>query len=142
MRAGKTAADEAAAIQRIGRQQVHQAHEDLHPHRAAQQVCGRDERLCEEVHIAAGAQEHGSQHQRRGPVGQGTGERDGKLPYAGVCVFLALGIGVGEESADGEEENGAQAQSEPGGDEQACGLPYRDGRCNDQEQADAPRQAG
>jgi hypothetical protein len=31
--------------------------------------------------------------------------------------FLAFGIGVGKEAADGQQQNGAQAQAQPGGDD-------------------------
>ena len=48
-------------------------------------------------------------------VDDGAGEGHGKLAEALVRVFLALGIGVGEQAADGEQQDGAQAQTKIGG---------------------------
>ena len=141
MAAGKVAPDEAAAVQRIRGQQVQEAEAGLHPNGAAQQISGGDKGLGEELVIAACAQEQGGQHQRRGPVGQGTGQRHGKLAAAAVGALLAFRIGVGEESADGEQENGADAQTKPCGDQDAGGFTHHHGGYQDQEKAQAARHA-
>ena len=137
--AGEAAANEAAAIERIGGQQVQEAEAGLHPYHAAQQISGGDQGLGEEMDIAAGAQERGGQNQGRGAVGEGTGEGHGKLAAAAVGVFLAFRIGVGKEAADGKQKNGAQAQTEPGGDQQASGFADEDRGNQYQEEAQAAR---
>ncbi len=113
----------------------------LHPHHAAQQIGGGDERLVEKLEIAAGAQKGSGQHQRRGQVGQRTGQRHGKLPAALVGVLLAFGIGVGKQAADGQQQNGAQPQSQPRRHQQPRGLPHHHRRHQHQKQAQAARHA-
>ncbi len=56
-------------------------------------------------------------------------------------ALLALGIGVGEETADGQQQNGAQAQAEPGGDHEAGGFADQDGGDQHQEEAQAATHA-
>jgi len=57
-----------------------------------------------------------------GAVGEGTGKRHGKLAAAAVGALLTFRIGVSEEAADGKQENGAQAQTEPGCDQNASSF--------------------
>ena len=120
---------------------MQQAEAGLHPHHAAQQVGGCDPGLVEELDVAARAQKRRGQHQRRGQVGQGAGQRQGKLPAALIGVFLAFGIGVGKQAADGKQQNGAQAQAEPGGDQQARDLAHHDRGHEHEEQPQAARHA-
>ena len=79
----------------------------------------------------------GGQHQRRRPVGQRAGQRNGKLSAALVGNLLALRIGVGKQSADGQQKHGAQAKPEPGSHQQARGLAHRHGGHKDEEQSQA-----
>ena len=139
--AGKAAAEQPPAVQRISGQQMQHAQAGLHPHHAAQQVGGGDEGLVEEPYIAAGAQKRSGQHQRRGSVGQRTGQRHGKLPAALVGILLALGIGVGKQPADGQQQNRAQPQSQPRRHQQPRRLAHRDRRHQHEEQAQAARHA-
>ena len=65
--------------------------------------------------------------QRRGQVGHRAGEGDGELAAALVGVLLAFRVGVGKQAADGEQQNGAQAKIEPGGNQEPCGFAHDDG---------------
>ena len=67
----------------------------------------------------------------------GSGERHGELAEALVGGFLAFGIGVGEESADGEQKHGAKLEIEIGGHHQARNLAHNHGRYADEEEAKA-----
>ena len=58
-----------------------------------------------------------------------TGQRHGKLSAALAGAFLALRVGVGKESADRQQQNGAQPQSQPGSHQQSCRLSHRN-RCH------------
>ena len=125
--ARKTAADQPAEIERIRGQQVEHAEKNLHPDQAAQQMSGGDQGDEQEPHVAARAQDGGSQQQGRSPVGQRPGERQGKLARRPVGIFLALGVGVGKKPADGQQQNGAQAQSKPRRNQQPGGFAHHDG---------------
>ena len=116
----------AAAVRRPGvsRQQVQQAQAGLHPHHAAHQRSGGDPRLGKKFDIAAGAQKRCGQQQRRGQVRQRTGQRQGKLPAALAGALLAFRVGVGKQSADGQQQNGAQPQSQPCGHQQPRRLAH------------------
>ena len=61
----------------------------------------------------------------------------GELACAVIGQLLALWIGIGVEAAEGHEENGAQAQSQPCGDEQARGFAGNDGGGEGEEQSHA-----
>ncbi len=67
-----------------------------------------------------------------GPV-----KRHGELADALVGGFLAFGVGVGEEAADGEQEHGAQAQAEPRGDHEARGFADETAATQNEEKAKA-----
>ncbi len=62
----------------------------------------------EKFDVSTGADEGCRKHQRRGAIDDRAGERHGKLAEALVGGFLAFRIGVGEEAADGEQQDGAQ----------------------------------
>ena len=124
--AGKAAADEAAHVQRVGRDEVHQRQSHIHPDQAAQKMGGGDEGLVEKMNVAACACECGGQHQRRGQVGQRPGEGEDELGASLAGAFLALRVGVGEEAADGQQQHGAQTQAEPGRGDEAGGLADQD----------------
>ena len=140
--AGEAAADEAAAVERIGGHQVQQRQPDLHPDHAAQQVSRGDERLVEEADIAACAGEGGGQHQRRRQVGDRAGEGKNELGAAAVGILLAFGVGVGEEAAEGQQQHGAQAQAQPRGDDEAGDFAGQNGGNQHQEQAEAAAYPG
>ena len=125
MLAGKATADEAAHIERVSGDEVHQRQAHIHPDQAAQQMGRGNERHVEEVDVAARACECGGQHQRGGDVGQRSGERQNELGASLAGAFLAFGIGVGKEAADGQQQHGAQAQAEPGGDHEAGRLTHQ-----------------
>ena len=76
-----------------------------------------------------------------GQVGHRAGERPGATGRCPVGVLLAFRVGVGEQAADGEQKNGAQAQTEPGGNQQARGFADDDGGNEQQEQDQAARPA-
>ncbi len=57
-------------------------------------------------------------------VGQRAGQRNGKLPAALVGNLLAFRIGVGEKPADGKQQHRAQAQSQPGRNQQPRGFAH------------------
>ena len=135
--AGKAAAEQAAHVQRIRGHQVQEGQAGLHPHHAAQQVCGSDERLAEQADVAPCAQKGGCQNHGRGGVGNRTGKCDSELTRVLVGFFLALGIGVGKQSANGQKENCAQPKAKPGCHQQARRFPYNHRRCEYQEQANA-----
>ena len=100
-----------------------QAH--LHPDHAAQQIRRGDEGLVEELDVAARAREGDGQGKRGCQVSQRTGKGHGELPNALVGVLLALGIGVGVEAADGQQQHGAEAQTQPCSHHQANGFSRR-----------------
>ena len=135
--AGEAAADEAAHVERIGGDEMQDGEAGLHPHHAAEQKRGGDEGLAKEVDIAPGTQECGGQHEGRGGVGHRTGERDGKLAGTLVSFLLAFGIRVGKQSADGQKENGAQAEAKPGCHQQPCCFPDDDCCREHEKQANA-----
>ncbi len=87
----------------------------------------------------AGAQKGRGQQQRGDQVGQGTGQSHGKLPAALAGAFLALRIGVGKQSADGQQQNGAQPQSQPGSHQHPRRLAHQHGEDNHQKQGQAAR---
>jgi hypothetical protein len=62
---------------------------------------------------------------------------EGVLGAAGVGQLLALGVGVGEEASDGQEQDGAQAQAEPRGGDEARGFADGDGGGDEQPEAEA-----
>ena len=118
--AGEAAAQQATEIERIGRQQMEQSEAGLHPDHAAQQVGRSDPGLVEEMDVAARAQKRGRQRNGGGEICHGAGQRESKLPDAPIGVFLALGVGVGIEAADGKHENGAKPQTQPRSHEQGA----------------------
>ena len=78
---------------------------------------------------------------RGGQIGQRTGQRHGKLAAALIGVLLALGVGVGKQAADGQQQNGAQPQAQPCGHQQARGLAHDDRGHHHQKQAQSARPA-
>jgi len=59
------------------------------------------------------------------------------LGAGGVGLLLGFGGGIGEEASDGEQEDGAQAEAEPGGGEQARGFADGYGRADEEPEEDA-----
>ncbi len=57
-------------IERVGREQVEDSQAGLHPHHAAQQPCGCDERASKQIDIPAGSDEGKSKHDRCHDVGE------------------------------------------------------------------------
>ena len=58
-------------------------------------------------------------------------------PTPWLAILLALGVGVGKQAADGQQENGAQAKAEPCGDQQPGNFAHDDGGHQNEEQAEA-----
>ena len=78
------------------------------------------------------------------PVAQiddGAGERHGKLAEALIGVFLAFRIGVGEEAADGEQQDGAKAQAKIGSHDEARNFSHEYRRDEDKEEPEAAKPA-
>ncbi len=141
MFAGEGVTDEAAAIERVGGKQVQQAETQLHPDQAAQQACGGNEGQIEERDTAADAQNGRGSGKPCAPIGQRTGKRQNKLPGAVIGFFLAFRIGVGEQSADGQQEDGAQAQTQSRGNHETGGLAHGDGGYEEDEESQSARPA-
>lgn len=139
--AGKSAAQKPAGIERIGGYEVEDGQACLHPDHAAQEVGGGDPGLVEEAGIAAGAENDGSHGHGGCRIGDRAGKGHGELANALIGVLLAFRIGIGEESADGEQEHGAEAQAETRGDDEAGGFADEDGEYDDEEEAEAARPA-
>ncbi len=137
MGAGEVAAQKTARVERIGGQQMQDAEAGLHPDHAAQQIGGSDERLAEKLDVSACAEEGERERACGEQVGDGPGEAEHELARAVIGAFLAFGVGVGEEAADGQHENSTQAQAEPGGGEKACGFADEDGDGERKEEAEA-----
>jgi hypothetical protein len=111
--AGIAGAKQPPGVQWVRRQQMQKTQTRLHPHHAAYQHPGGDPRLGKEFYISAGAKKRRSQQQRRGHVCHGTGQRHGKLSAALAGAFLTFRVRVGKHSADGQQQNGAQPQTQP-----------------------------
>ena len=69
--------------------------------------------MLEEPHIAAGAEDDASSSDRGADIRERTGKRQHKLPAAMIGGFLALRIGVGKQTADGQKQDGAEAKTQP-----------------------------
>ncbi len=120
---------------------MQQAQPRLHPDHAAQQIGGRDPGLIEEPDVSARSEKRDAQSRGCGAVGDRAGESDGELADALIRVFLAFGVGVGKEAADGQHENRAQPQAEPCGDEEARDFAHDHGGDEDKKKADAAQPA-
>ncbi len=118
---------------------MEQAQKRLHPDEAAQQMRGCDEGMIEETDVAAGAEDDAGSGERRAYICEWAGSGQDELPGAAAGDFLALRIGVGEQAADGEKENGAQAQAEPRGNQEARGFANDDCRDEDEKEGEAAR---
>src|SRR5215472_12346100 len=94
----------------------------LHPHDAAQKVGRGDVRQRNEIEVSARADKKSGQGQGCSAIGQRTRSSQRKLASSAACDLLALGIGVREEPANGQEQNRPQFEPEPRGDEQARDL--------------------
>jgi hypothetical protein len=134
---GEAATKQTAEIERVGRQEVQNAEAGLHPNHAAQEPGSGNPRMGEEADVSSGANEGGGQHESRGAIGDGAGKGHGELAEALVGVFLAFGIGVGKEAADGKEEDGAKAKVEVGRRDEARRFADNDGDDEHHEQAEA-----
>ena len=106
--ARKAAAEQPSAVEGVGREQVQKTQSSLHPYHAAHQRCGRNQRLGKKIYIAARTQKGRGQQQSRCQVGHRTGQRQGKLPASLAGALLTFRVSVGKESANGQEQNGAQ----------------------------------
>ena len=93
------------------------------------------------MHGAGGSDKDAGQDAGSGQVGDGAGEAEDKLGGSLGRAFLAFRVGVGKESADGEQEDGAQAETEPGGDNEAGRLADQNRRNQHQEEAQAATDA-
>jgi hypothetical protein len=140
--AGKVAPEQPSAVQWIGREQVQKAQTGLHPNHAAHQRRSRNPRLGKKFDVAAGAQKCCGQHQRRGQICHRTCQSQAKLSAALVGAFLAFRVGIGKHSADGQQKNGAQPQSQPSGHQQPRRLAHGYGSHQNHEQSQAAQNAG
>lgn len=93
--------------------------------------------MVEEVESAARANNESAKHDRSHAVGKRSGSGEGELAGAAGCKFLAFRIGVGEQTSDGQQEDGAETDTKPGGDEQAGNLAYNDGSGENKEEGHA-----
>ena len=139
--AREVVADKAAAIEGIGGQKVKQAEEDEEPDEGAQKMGGRDKGKIEEADIAARAEDGSDGGECGEEIGQRAGGGENELTRAAVGDFLAFRVGVGKEAADGEKEDGAEAQAEPRGHEKACGFAHHHGGHKQKENCEAARPA-
>ena len=72
----------------------------------------------------------------------GPARATGVLRAAEVGGLLTLGVGEGEEAADGEHEDGAEAEAKPGGDEEAGEFASGQGGDDDEPEGEAGTSAG
>ena len=135
------AADKAAHVERVSGDKVNERQANLHPDQAAKEMAGGDEGLVEEVNVAARACECDGQHQGGGDVGERSGEGEDELGASLAGALLAFRVGVGKEAADGQQQHGAQAQAEPGGDDEARGFSYHDRANKNEKQHKAAAQS-
>ena len=63
------------------------------------------------------------------------------MPAALVGDLLAFGVGVGKQAADGQQQHGAQPQSQPGSHQQPRGFAHRDRGHQDKEESQSARPA-
>ena len=94
--------------------------------------------MIEEAYIGAGAENRAGSRERRCTNLPRAGERQDKLPGATARGLLALRIRVGKQPADGQKQNGAQAQSQPRRHQQTRSLAYGNGS-NQQKNRASPR---
>ena len=80
-------------------------------------------------------------HDRRCEVGERADEGHGKLADSLVGFFLALGVGVCKEAANGEQHDGANAKPELGRHEEARRFAHDDCKRQDQKEPEAARPA-
>jgi len=91
-------------------------------------VASRDEGMIEERHTAAGAKDDACGGERRADVRERTGQREDKLAAALTRDLLTLGIGVGKQAANGQEQNGTEAKAQPRRRDDPCRLTHGHGR--------------
>ena len=96
----------------------------------------------EELNVSAGTNEGRGDHERGDEVGHGAGESHGELANALVGGFLAFGIGVSEEAADGEQEDGAQLEIEVRRNDEARSFTDKDGCDAEKEEAESAQDSG
>ena len=96
------------------------------------------QRLGEQIEAACRAQKSGRQHQRRCAIGQrARASASGKLSAALVRILLAFRVGVGEQPADRQQQNGAQPQTQPRRHHQPHRFAHQHARPEHQEKAQA-----
>lgn len=127
MAVGEKAADEAAAVERIGGKQVESAKQELHPNKAADHARSAEQGEDEDLDAGVGSESDGDENESGGEVGNRTGEDERVVSGALVGVFLAFGVGVGEQGADGEQQDGAQAQAQAGSDDETRNFAHGEG---------------
>jgi len=127
MDAREVSAQQTAEVEWIGGKQVQEAEAGLHPDHAANKVVGGDERARQELDISACPDGSCRDHEGGDDVNQRSGECHGEFTGALVRGFLTFGIGVGEKSADGKQQDRAKLEIEAGSDDKTGRFPYKDG---------------
>src|SRR5215469_3099926 len=142
MSSREAASQKTAEVERVCGQQMQHAQADLHPDHTAHEMIGRDQRAIEEMHVPAGADERAREHQRSDAVDDRPGKGHRELAEALVSSVLALRIGVGEEAADGEQKDCAQAEVQISGHHQTRSLADHDSGDTKKEETQAARESG
>jgi hypothetical protein len=108
----------------------------------AKQMAAVDERRAEKRNCGTCSEDDQRQDGGGGPVGERSGERKRILGASRNGSLLAVGVGVGEQAADGQQKDGAEAEIEPSRHHQAGGFAHCH-RCHQQEkQCHSPGPAG
>jgi len=90
-----------------------------------------------DAELAARSADKSGQDNGGGQVGQRPGGGEADLAGSAGGHLLALRVGVSEQAADGKQEDGAQADAEPCGDEKTRDFANDDGGSKNEEQAEA-----
>ena len=130
---------EAAGVEGEGGDAVHEAKAEVEPEGGAEQVPGADERVGEEEDAGTAALEQAGDEPGDEQVRERAGEGEGVEGRGFAGVFLRFRVGRGLEAADGEEQDGAEADVVEGRSEGARGFANGDGEKEQEpEQAAAP----
>ena len=134
--------EEAAAIEREGRQQVDEAEEQVHPDGSAEEMEWRDPRAGGDRNAGRGGENDAGKQQAEGDGSDGADGGERALNLRGGGSLGRVERSPGEQASGGQQQDATEFQAKPCDGEGAGDFAYGDGQQQQQPEAEDSTRTG